>query len=64
MEISAQMQGVPSEQKPQGSGGAVVAAMEDVEAEVVKVGGRGRGRDANWVVKSVSASGSKEADWR
>lgn len=51
-DISAQMQGVPSEQKPQGSGGAVAGIDEDaVEDEVVRVGGR---RVENWAVKSIS----------
>lgn len=52
---SAQIQGAPSLQKPQGSTGAVAAIEDAVKAEVVGAGG---GRLANWVVKSISASGS------
>ena len=56
--ISAQIQGVPSEQKPQGSRGAR-AGIEEVLETVVRAGG---GRRENWAVKSISAfscSGSK-----
>ena len=48
---SAQRQGVPSEQKPQGSGSAVAAVEDAVEAEVVRVGRR---RVENCAVKSIS----------
>lgn len=48
---SAQRQVVPSEQKPQGSGSAVAATEDEVDAEVVKGGGR---RVENWAVKSIS----------
>ena len=41
---------MPSEQKPHGSGIAV-AVVEDVETDVVRVGGR---RMENRVVKSIS----------
>lgn len=58
---SAQRQVVPFEQKPQGSG-SVVAAMEDeVEAEVVRVGGR---RVENCAVKSISELVSGFDNWR
>ena len=52
---SAQRQGVPSEQKPQGSGSAVAAMEDDVEPEVVRGGGR---RVENCAVKSISELGS------
>ena len=48
---SAQRQVVPSEQKPQGSGSAVAAVEDAVEAEVVRTGGR---RVENCAVKSIS----------
>ena len=48
---SAQRQAVPSEQKPQGSGGAVAATEDEVEAELVRVEGR---RVENCAVKSIS----------
>ena len=52
---SAQRQAVPSEQKPQGSGNAVAATEDEVEAEVVRAGGR---RVENCAVKSISELGS------
>ena len=53
---SAQRQVVPSEQKPQGSGGAVAAIEDEIEAELVKVGGC---RLENCAVKSISEPLSK-----
>lgn len=50
---SAQIHGVPSEQKPHGSGGAIAGMVDDaVEVDVVRVGG-GRVM-ANCDVKSIS----------
>lgn len=48
---SAQRQVVPSEQKPQGSGSTAAAMEDEVEAEVVRFGGR---RVENCAVKSIS----------
>ena len=48
---SAQRQVVPSEQNPHGSGSAVAAVVEEVEMELVRVGGC---RVENWAVKSIS----------
>ena len=48
---SAQRQVVPSEQKPHGSGSAVAAMEDEVETEVVRIGGC---RVENCAVKSIS----------
>ena len=62
LDSSAQRQVVPSEQKPQGSGSAVAAMMDEVEAELVRTGGR---RVENCAVKSISKLGSGfDSRWR
>lgn len=60
--ISAQIQGVSSEQKPHRSGGAIAGMVEDAaEVDVVKAGGRWL---ANCDVKSISVMSLSSGLWR